>query len=211
MLFFVHSFISVCDSIKAQNRSSTVETRDVRTQAMYWLLDSGFIGLICSCFSEDVESSMSSSDNAIAVFGSSKGETMEQYTGDSEVAGRASKEMEFSLIHHPLKPNFFHHSLSSLPAARKRCSYRNTASLGCHCLSSSLELHFQNEEWEALLSCLIAASCFGDFQAPLKKSVGPTRRSPLDGNDAPERRVCKAAARALAILGENEILRRAIR
>ncbi|XP_057772649.1 uncharacterized protein LOC130992140 [Salvia miltiorrhiza] len=102
---------------------------DVRTQAMYQLLDSGFIGLIFSCFSEDaqkvgriqviafqsmdgkqghmmkplsltpvlksaiidVESSMSSSDNAIAVFGSSKGETMEQDTGDSEAAGRASK------------------------------------------------------------------------------------------------------------------------
>ncbi|KAG6422217.1 hypothetical protein SASPL_118782 [Salvia splendens] len=103
--------------------------RDVRTQAMYQLLDPGFIGLIFSCFSEDaqkvgriqviafqsmdgkqghmmqplsltpvqkssiidLESSMSSSDNAIAVFGSSKGETMEQDTGDSEAAGRVSK------------------------------------------------------------------------------------------------------------------------
>ncbi|XP_042065478.1 lys-63-specific deubiquitinase BRCC36-like [Salvia splendens] len=102
---------------------------DVRTQAMYQLLDPGFIGLIFSCFSEDaqkvgriqviafqsmdgkqghmmqplsltpvqkssiidLESSMSSSDNAIAVFGSSKGETMEQDTGDSEAAGRVSK------------------------------------------------------------------------------------------------------------------------
>ncbi|XP_047947205.1 lys-63-specific deubiquitinase BRCC36-like [Salvia hispanica] len=102
---------------------------DVRTQAMYQLLDPGFIGLIFSCFSEDaqkvgriqviafqsmdgkqghmmqplsltpvqkssvidLESSMSSSDNANAVFGSSKGETMEQDTGDSEAAGRVSK------------------------------------------------------------------------------------------------------------------------
>ncbi|KAL1564978.1 lys-63-specific deubiquitinase BRCC36-like [Salvia divinorum] len=102
---------------------------DVRTQAMYQLLDPGFIGLIFSCFSEDaqkvgriqviafqsmdgkqghmmqplsltpvqkssiidLESSMSSSDNAIAVFGSSKGEAMEQDTGDSEAAGRVSK------------------------------------------------------------------------------------------------------------------------
>ncbi|KAG6382818.1 hypothetical protein SASPL_157475 [Salvia splendens] len=104
---------------------------NVRTQAMYQLLDPGFIGLIFSCFSEDaqkasvgriqviafqsmdgkqghmmqplsltpvqkssvidLESSMSSSDNAIAVFGSSKGETMEQDTGDSEAAGRVSK------------------------------------------------------------------------------------------------------------------------
>ncbi|XP_042049349.1 lys-63-specific deubiquitinase BRCC36-like [Salvia splendens] len=101
---------------------------DVRTQAMYQLLDSGFIGLIFSCFSEDaqkvgriqviafqsmdgkqghmmkplsltpaqkssvidLDSSMSSSDNAIALFGSSKGETMEQDTGDSEAASRAS-------------------------------------------------------------------------------------------------------------------------
>ncbi|KAL1551300.1 lys-63-specific deubiquitinase BRCC36-like [Salvia divinorum] len=102
---------------------------DVRTQAMYQLLDSGFIGLIFSCFSEDaqkvgriqviafqsmdgkrghmmkplsltpvkkssvidLDSSMSSSDNALTVFGSSKGETMEQDTGDSEAASRASK------------------------------------------------------------------------------------------------------------------------
>lgn len=28
---------------------------DVRTQAMYQLLDSGFIGLIFSCFSEDAQ------------------------------------------------------------------------------------------------------------------------------------------------------------
>ncbi|KAH6758313.1 Mov34/MPN/PAD-1 family protein [Perilla frutescens var. frutescens] len=102
---------------------------DVRTQAMYQLLDSGFIGLIFSCFSEDaqkvgriqviafqsldgkqghmmkplsltsvpkgsiidLESSMSSSDNAMTVFGSSKGESMEHDTGDSDAAGRASK------------------------------------------------------------------------------------------------------------------------
>lgn len=38
----------------------------------------------------DLDSSMSSSDNAIALFGSSKGETMEQDTGDSEAASRAS-------------------------------------------------------------------------------------------------------------------------
>ncbi|KAL7152519.1 hypothetical protein ABFS83_04G103400 [Erythranthe nasuta] len=94
---------------------------DVRTQAMYQLLDSGFIGLIFSCFSEDaqkvgriqviafqsldgkqnqmmktvaltpvikssvidVESSMSSSENTLVVFGSNIGENMEQDTGDS--------------------------------------------------------------------------------------------------------------------------------
>lgn len=39
----------------------------------------------------DVESSMSSSDNTMAVFGSSKGESMEQDTGDSDATARASK------------------------------------------------------------------------------------------------------------------------
>ncbi|KAL8537532.1 hypothetical protein ACS0TY_012599 [Phlomoides rotata] len=100
---------------------------DVRTQAMYQLLDSGFIGLIFSCFSEDalkvgriqviafqsldgkqnhpikpvsltpvlkspvidLESPISSSENPMALFGSSKGESMEQDTGDS--TPRASK------------------------------------------------------------------------------------------------------------------------
>lgn len=39
----------------------------------------------------DIDSSMSSSDNNMAVFGSSKGESMEQDTGDSEGTGRVSK------------------------------------------------------------------------------------------------------------------------
>ncbi|KAK4413912.1 Lys-63-specific deubiquitinase BRCC36 [Sesamum alatum] len=102
---------------------------DVRTQAMYQLLDSGFIGLIFSCFSEDaqkvgriqviafqsldgkqnhtmkpvslvpvqkssvidIESSISSSDNTMPVFGSSRGESMEQDTGDSAATSVASK------------------------------------------------------------------------------------------------------------------------
>ncbi|CAA0824431.1 Mov34/MPN/PAD-1 family protein [Striga hermonthica] len=102
---------------------------DVRTQAMYQLLDSGFIGLIFSCFSEDsqkvgriqviafqslegkqtmrpvsvsavqkspiieLESSVSSSDNNMGMFGFSKGENMEQDTGDSgyKVAGKSPR------------------------------------------------------------------------------------------------------------------------
>ncbi|KAI3455351.1 hypothetical protein Pfo_012014 [Paulownia fortunei] len=102
---------------------------DVRTQAMYQLLDPGFIGLIFSCFSEDaqkvgriqviafqsldgkqnhmarpvslspvhkgsvidIESSLSSSDNTFPVFGSSKGESVEQDTGDSKAIAVASK------------------------------------------------------------------------------------------------------------------------
>ncbi|XP_023525485.1 lys-63-specific deubiquitinase BRCC36-like [Cucurbita pepo subsp. pepo] len=97
---------------------------DVRTQGTYQLLDSGFIGLIFSCFSEDankvgriqviafqssdgkqnhlsrpislspmyrnsvidVESSLSSSDNLSAKVGG-PGESPEQDTGDSMVAG----------------------------------------------------------------------------------------------------------------------------
>ncbi|KAG6669438.1 hypothetical protein I3843_01G235900 [Carya illinoinensis] len=98
---------------------------DVRTQAMYQLLDSGFIGLIISCFSEDVnkvgriqviafqssdgkqnhvsrplslspvnrssiidvESSLSSSENASAKSSSARVESPEQDTGDSTTAG----------------------------------------------------------------------------------------------------------------------------
>lgn len=35
--------------------ASVMTPADVRTQAMYQLLDSGFIGLIFSCFSEDAQ------------------------------------------------------------------------------------------------------------------------------------------------------------
>ncbi|KAA8541891.1 hypothetical protein F0562_023043 [Nyssa sinensis] len=102
---------------------------DVRTQAMYQLLDSGFIGLIFSCFSEDVhkvgriqviafqsldgkqsfmlrpvslspvnrssvidiESSLSSSENASTRSGSARIESLEQDTGDSRAVSGASK------------------------------------------------------------------------------------------------------------------------
>ncbi|GMP69278.1 hypothetical protein CsSME_00028599 [Camellia sinensis var. sinensis] len=102
---------------------------DVRTQAMYQLLDSGFIGLIFSCFSEDVhkvgriqviafqsldgkqshmlralplapvkrsavldlESSLSSSENALTRSGSTRTESLEQDTGDSRATARAFK------------------------------------------------------------------------------------------------------------------------
>lgn len=39
----------------------------------------------------DLESSISSSENAMVLFGSSKGESMEHDTGDSEATPRASK------------------------------------------------------------------------------------------------------------------------
>ncbi|GMP34717.1 hypothetical protein CsSME_00007477 [Camellia sinensis var. sinensis] len=102
---------------------------DVRTQAMYQLLDSGFIGLIFSCFSEDVhkvgriqviafqsldgkqnhmlralplapvkrsavidlESSLSSSENALTRSGSTRTESLEQDTGDSRATAGAFK------------------------------------------------------------------------------------------------------------------------
>ncbi|XP_058112887.1 uncharacterized protein LOC131255938 [Magnolia sinica] len=102
---------------------------DVRTQAMYQLLDAGFIGLIFSCFSEDaqkvgriqviafqsldgkqkhmprpvpvppvtnssiieVESSWSSSENALSTSGSARGESFEQDTGDSRSTSKATK------------------------------------------------------------------------------------------------------------------------
>ncbi|OAY66955.1 Lys-63-specific deubiquitinase BRCC36 [Ananas comosus] len=106
---------------------------DVRTQAMYQLLDPGFIGLIFSCFSEDahkvgriqviafqsldgkqrhlppvnnssiieVESSLSSLENALSTSGSAMNENIEQDTGDSRAAkakkmvGRSSDLEEF--------------------------------------------------------------------------------------------------------------------
>ncbi|KAF5957130.1 hypothetical protein HYC85_004355 [Camellia sinensis] len=102
---------------------------DVRTQAMYQLLDSGFIGLIFSCFSEDVhkvgriqviafqsldgkqnhmlralplapvkrsavidlESSLSSSENALTRSSSTRTESLEQDTGDSRATAGAFK------------------------------------------------------------------------------------------------------------------------
>ncbi|KAA8541883.1 hypothetical protein F0562_023035 [Nyssa sinensis] len=108
---------------------SCMPSADVRTQAMYQLLDSGFIGLIFSCFSEDVhkvgriqviafqsldgkqsfmlrpvslspvnrssvidiESSLSSSENASTRSGSARIESLEQDTGDSRAVSGASK------------------------------------------------------------------------------------------------------------------------
>ncbi|XP_022714854.1 lys-63-specific deubiquitinase BRCC36-like [Durio zibethinus] len=102
---------------------------DVRTQAMYQLLDSGFIGLIFSCFSEDtnkvgriqviafqssdgkqshisgpialspvnrssvidLESSLSSSENALMTSGSAKVDSPMQDTGDSRLIQGSSK------------------------------------------------------------------------------------------------------------------------
>ncbi|GMQ08852.1 hypothetical protein CsSME_00052412 [Camellia sinensis var. sinensis] len=102
---------------------------DVRTQAMYQLLDSGFVGLIFSCFSEDahkvgriqviafqsldgkqnhilravplspvnrsavidIESSLSSSENASTRSGSARAESLEQDTGDSRATAGVFK------------------------------------------------------------------------------------------------------------------------
>ncbi|CAI0422498.1 unnamed protein product [Linum tenue] len=103
-------------------------TTDVRTQAMYQLLDPGFIGLIFSCFSEDtnkvgriqviafqssdgrqnnisgpipvsvvnksyidVESSLSTSENALVKSGSGRGDSPEQDTGDSKLVAASLK------------------------------------------------------------------------------------------------------------------------
>ncbi|XP_057779301.1 peptidyl-prolyl cis-trans isomerase FKBP16-4, chloroplastic-like [Salvia miltiorrhiza] len=89
--------------------------------------------------------------------------------------------MEVSLLQHPLKPIFFHHSL---PAAGKRCSYRNTTLLGCRCSSSSLELHFQNEGRRALLSCLLAATA-GISLCDAAGAVSTSKRA-LRGAKIPE-------------------------
>ncbi|KAL6563194.1 hypothetical protein OROHE_005781 [Orobanche hederae] len=106
-----------------QLTAAAVHAEYVRTQAMYQLLDPGFVGLIFSCFSEDaqkvgriqiiafqsldgkqvmkpvsvspvqrspfidLESSISSSENSMGKFGSSRGENMEQDTGDSGSKG----------------------------------------------------------------------------------------------------------------------------
>ncbi|XP_016169865.1 lys-63-specific deubiquitinase BRCC36 [Arachis ipaensis] len=92
---------------------------DVRTQAMYQLLDSGFIGLIFSCFSHDankvgriqviafqstdgknhlirtsvidIDSSPSSSENVSLRSAQFKPDSPEQDTGDSRIASPAAK------------------------------------------------------------------------------------------------------------------------
>lgn len=46
LILFVFYSRSMCTSV-------SIVSADVRTQAMYQLLDSGFIGLIFSCFNED--------------------------------------------------------------------------------------------------------------------------------------------------------------
>lgn len=59
MGFSIHSLVRCCPSTISANyilydpRESYFP--DVRTQAMFQLLDTGFVGLIFSCFSEDAQ------------------------------------------------------------------------------------------------------------------------------------------------------------
>ncbi|KAH6762268.1 FKBP-like peptidyl-prolyl cis-trans isomerase family protein [Perilla frutescens var. hirtella] len=97
--------------------------------------------------------------------------------------------MELSLLHHPLKPIFSHHSLSSLSAAGKRYSYGNTTSLGCRCSSSPLEgpvqkLNLHSEGRRALMGCLVAAAA-GISLCEAASAVSTSRRA-LRGAKIPE-------------------------
>ncbi|KAL8516788.1 hypothetical protein ACS0TY_015155 [Phlomoides rotata] len=93
--------------------------------------------------------------------------------------------MELCLLHHPLKPTFFHHSLSSLPTTGKRRSYR----LGCRCSSSSPEgsaqkLYLLNEGRRAFMGCLLAAAAGVSFKE--EASAVSTSRRALRGAKIPE-------------------------
>ncbi|GFZ07970.1 Mov34/MPN/PAD-1 family protein [Actinidia rufa] len=117
------------EQLTAASVQAEISFPHVRTQAMYQLLDSGFIGLIFSCFSEDVhkvgriqviafqsldgkqnqmlravplspvnrsaiidlESSLSSSENASTRLGLARIESLEQDTGDSRATAGAFK------------------------------------------------------------------------------------------------------------------------
>ncbi|PIN08950.1 FKBP-type peptidyl-prolyl cis-trans isomerase [Handroanthus impetiginosus] len=97
--------------------------------------------------------------------------------------------MELCLLHHPLKPTFFHYSLSSLSTAGKRQSYRNGSLLGCRCSSTSLEgpvqrLSLQNEGRRGLMGCILAAAAGISF-SEAAIAVSTSRRA-LRGAKVPE-------------------------
>ncbi|KAI3472004.1 hypothetical protein Pfo_028692 [Paulownia fortunei] len=97
--------------------------------------------------------------------------------------------MELCLLYHPLKPTFFHQSLSSLSTTGKRHSYRNASLLGCRCSSSVLEAPVQkfsspNEGRRALMGCLLAAAAGISFCEAA--SAASTSRRALRGAKIPE-------------------------
>ncbi|KAI3473957.1 hypothetical protein Pfo_028531 [Paulownia fortunei] len=103
--------------------------------------------------------------------------------------------MELCLLYHPLKPTFFHQSLSSLSTTEnfdstgKRHSYRNASLLGCRCSSSVLEGPVQkfsspNEGRRALMGCLLAAAAGISFCEAA--SAASTSRRALRGAKIPE-------------------------
>ncbi|XP_041990978.1 peptidyl-prolyl cis-trans isomerase FKBP16-4, chloroplastic-like isoform X2 [Salvia splendens] len=93
--------------------------------------------------------------------------------------------MELSLLHHPLKPIFSYHSLSS--SSTKRRSYTNTTSSCCRCSSPSSETSVQKLHLEgrrALLSSLLAATA-GISLCEAAGAVSTSRRA-LRGAKVPE-------------------------
>ncbi|KAK6140061.1 hypothetical protein DH2020_026196 [Rehmannia glutinosa] len=97
--------------------------------------------------------------------------------------------MELHLLHHPLKPTFFHQSLYSLPNTGKRLLYRKASLLGCRCSSSFSEgpvqnPYLQNEGRRALMGCLLAAAAGISF-CEAATAVSTSRRA-LRGAKVPE-------------------------
>ncbi|KAL1558010.1 peptidyl-prolyl cis-trans isomerase FKBP16-4, chloroplastic-like isoform X2 [Salvia divinorum] len=89
--------------------------------------------------------------------------------------------MGLSLLHHPLKPIFLNHSLSS--SSTKRRSNANTTSSWCRCSSSSVQnLHLEGRR--ALLSCILAATA-GISLCEAAGAVSTSRRA-LRGAKVPE-------------------------
>ncbi|KAK4478693.1 hypothetical protein RD792_014187 [Penstemon davidsonii] len=97
--------------------------------------------------------------------------------------------MEFSLLHHPLKPAFFYHSIST---GNKHPKIRNAPLLGCLCSSSSLEhnnnvgklISLQHEGRRAFLGFLLATAA-GISTSQEAYSASTSRRA-LKGAKIPE-------------------------
>ncbi|KAL2502689.1 Peptidyl-prolyl cis-trans isomerase FKBP16-4 [Forsythia ovata] len=96
--------------------------------------------------------------------------------------------MELSLVlHHPLKPTLFHHSLCF---TRKRTSNKDASFLPCRCLSSFsseapvLKFSLQNDGRRAFMACLIAAAAGISFCRAA--GAASTSKRALRGAKVPE-------------------------
>ncbi|CAA2991059.1 peptidyl-prolyl cis-trans isomerase FKBP16-4, chloroplastic [Olea europaea subsp. europaea] len=88
------------------------------------------------------------------------------------------------LLHHPLKPTLFHHSLLF---TRKRTYNKDASFFPCRCSSSEasvLKMSFQNEGRRAFTACLLAAAAGISFCGAA--GAASTSRRALRGAKVPE-------------------------